>query len=124
MSITLGGITISDNMYLDGIENASLASLQSERTVDGLSLTAAKATPGGRLLTLGSVVDSSIMGIWCQSVIDEIKAIEAVPQVIELNYHGDTYNVIIESVDFTQLFKFEPVTENKKYTGQVTLKEV
>lgn len=124
MSITLGGVTISDNMYLDGINNAALISAQQYRSIDGLSLVLSKKQSGGRTITLGSVVDSSVMGIWCQSVVDAVKLLEGDNSVLVLDYHGDTYNVLITGMEFTQLFKFEPVTSNKKYTGTITMIEV
>lgn len=124
MTITLGSIAINENMYLDGINNAQVVATNQYRTIDGLSVPLIKETPGGRALTLGSVVDSSTMGIWCQNVVDEIKAIEALGQVLILDYHGDIYNVIITSVEFDQLLKWEEVSPTKKYTGVINMLEV
>lgn len=124
--ITLGGITISDNMYLGGITQSQQIAYQQVRTVEGLSKLTTVSLTGGRNLTLGTVsMNSAIQGIWCQSVIDQLKDLEKTNIDCVLDFHGDTYNVrIIDTTDFTQMFQFEEVSPDKKYTGSIKMIEV
>jgi len=124
--ITLGGVTISDNMYLGGITEAKQVAHQQERTVEGVSKLRVVPTPGGRIITLESQnLNGSIQGIWCQSVIDEVKILEAANVAYTLDHHGTTYTVkIVDTTGFRPLFSFEPVTPNKKYTGKLITIEV
>ena len=124
--ITLGGIVISDNMYLGGVTQARQVVPQQLRTSEGISLLTVHATPGGRTLTLGTTnLNGATQGIWCQSNIDEIKDLEATNVPVVLNHNGDIYNVrIVDTSDFTQFFQNEPVSPNKKYTGKITMIEV
>jgi hypothetical protein len=125
MAITLGGVTINDNMYLDGIEKAQLTQVEQLRTVDGNSIVRVKATPGGRTLTLGTQNrGGATQGIWFSQVIDQVKSLEALAQPVVLDYRGDTYNVLIVETDFVPFLQYEPEGSCKKFTGSITLLEV
>lgn len=124
--ITLGPVVISDNMYLEGVEKANSVSVEQVRTVDGESYLTVVPSPGGRTLTLGtSQLNGATQGIWCQTVIDEIKALEATGNAQTLSYQGEVYVVVISSTSsITQMFQREPLGPNKKYTGVINLIEV
>src|SRR6056297_2596890 len=109
--ITLGGVQISDNMYLRGVTEHPQVAFQQERTVEGISKQIVVPTPGGRTLSLETQqLSGSIQGIWCQSVIDAVKELELTGGVYELDHHGAVYQVrIIDTSQFTPLFQFEPV---------------
>ncbi len=123
--ITLGGIEISDNMYLGGVTQAKQVSFKQSRTIEGVSILRTVATPGGRVLTLGTTfLNNATQGIWCKSTIDEIKLLELQLLTIVLDHHDTIYNVkIIDTTDFAQMFQWEPVSESKKYTGRLTMIE-
>ena len=124
--ITLGGVEISDNMYLGGVTEARQVAYQQEITVEGISKLRVMPTPGGRTITLETQqINGSIQGIWCQSVIDALKELEAANQTYILDHHGDEYYVkIVDTTGFRPMFSFEPVTPNKKYTGKLITIEV
>jgi len=123
--ITLGGIDISDDMYLDGLESALLVSVEQLRTIDGVSIIKTKPTPGGRNFTLGSQNKSgATQGIWCSETIDLIKALELASQVVSLDYRGTVYSVIITGAKFAAFHQFEIEGPYKKFTGNISLTEV
>lgn len=124
--IILGGVLINENMYLEGIEKATPYHIDTQRTVDGVSVSRAFPTTGGRKLTLGTSSEGgSVQGIWCQRVIDQVKQVQQQGNAVLLDYHGTQYTVFIVSTDsLTQMFKYEPVTPDKKYTGTLNLTEV
>ena len=124
MTITLGGITIDDDMYLSGVETNSQVALEQMRTIDGVSVVRVKPAPGGRTLSLGTQNQGgAIQGIWNWSVIEQIKALEVQAQSVILSYRGLTYSVYITGTEFTPFLQFEPEGPNKKFTGSVSLLE-
>jgi hypothetical protein len=124
--ITLGGITISDNMYLSGDVESGGVVHQQKRTIEGVSSILISQKIGGRAFTLGSdMAGGSVMGIWCKSLIDSIKALELAGLPQQLNYRGTIYSVyIVDTSGFTPLFKWQEESATKAYTGQLTLIEV
>lgn len=124
MTITLGGVTISDDMYLSGLESNSQVSVNQQRTIDGLSVVRVNSNPGGRIFTLGTQNRSgAIQGIWEWSVIDQIKDLELAAQSVILDYRGSQYTVYITGTNFEPLLQFEVESSSKKFTGTVSLLE-
>lgn len=122
--IYLGGIEISDNMYLDGINDAALSASSQKRLLGGGSVVFIQPQIGGITFTLGSQTQKGIQGIWCQNVIDLLKPIEALATAVILDYHGDLYDVVIKEMTFTPIFQNQSESTNKIFTGTITLIEV
>jgi len=113
-------------MYLSGVTQARQISYQQNRTVEGASVLSTVPTPGGRVLALETTqLNGAIQGIWCQAVIDDIKLLEAVNNVVDLVDNGVTYSVkIVDTTQLSQLLQFEPVSPTKKYIGRIEMIEV
>lgn len=124
MTITLGGVTISNNMYLDGRETRPSVAVEQVVTIDGTSIIRTRALNLGGHFTLGSQSSGAVQGIWCLSNIKDIKALEQLAVAVVLDYHGTLYNVVIESTNFSPFFQWEPEGPGKKFTGTVSLIEV
>lgn len=125
MTITLGGVDISNNMYLSGLESAPLVSVEQVRTIDGVSYVRSTPTPGGRTFTLGTQSKTgTVIGLWCSTVIDQVKVLESLADPVTLDYRGDIYEVIIVETSFDPFHAFEVEGPNKKFTGTITLIEV
>lgn len=124
--ITLGGITLNSSLYLAGIESAALTSSTQYVSIGGVSRVAIKPLVGGRTFTLGTVnQNGALQGSWCQSVIDQIKELEQLASQVTLDYHGDTYQVLITSTASIEQYESRvPVSPTKKYIGSITLIEV
>lgn len=121
----IGPLTLSDNMSFVGDVESSQVIYEPQRTIEGLSKVTITEKIGGRIFTIGSdLSDGSTMGIWCQSDIEDVKALELsrAPQTIIAN--GKTYSAyIVETTNFTPMFKQEPSGPTKKYTGTIKLIE-
>ena len=125
MTITLGGLDISDNMYLSGLESAQLVSVEQLWTIDGNSVVRSKPLNGGRRLTLGSQNQSGVtQGIWCLEDIQQVQVLEQLAQSLVLSYRGTDYNVIITGTTFNPLHQFEVEGPYKKFIGSISLTEV
>jgi hypothetical protein len=124
MTVSLGGVLLNDDLYLDGIENAKKLAVTRYTHLAGTSTTVAMPLSGGRTLTL-MTTSSPLQGIWCQSQVDQIKAIEGTGAQVTLTYRDrGNFEVIISGTNFKQFNKRESVNPNKKYTGSVTTVEV
>jgi hypothetical protein len=124
MTITLGGITISDNMYLSGLETNKQVIVDKQRNIDGVAIVRVKPTPGGRELTLGTQNQGgAIQGIWEWSTIEQIKSLELLAQSVILNYRGTNYSVYITGTDLSPFLQFEIEGASKKFTGVINLLE-
>ena len=123
---TIGAVDIGNNMYLAGLEDAQLTSSTQVRTLKGLSHTMINPLFGGRPLSIGSINSGgAIMGLWCMSTIEAVKALEQTGLEQELDYGGDIYNVLITgNSGFTPLIASEPEGPSKSFTGQFFLTEV
>lgn len=123
---TLGGVDIGPNMYLDKVLDAPSTSSSQVRTVKGLSTVFINPLQGGRNLTIGTLsANGSIMGIWCQSTIEAVKALAQSALAVDLVYGGDTYSVlIVGNSGFKPLRNSDPEGPSKSYTGQFFLTEV
>lgn len=126
MTITLGALTINDDMYLDGVVQAKNISYEQKRSIEGVSAVSTKVIVGGKLLTLGTTNErGATQGIWFQKEIDALKALELQNLVLTLDYHGAVYTVkIVDTTDFKQLQQFEPVHPCKMYLGKFSMIEV
>ena len=124
--ISIGAIVLNESLYLSGIENANNVAVSQSRTLGGGSVVQLMTLDGGRSLTLSTInADGSITGMWCQSQIDDIKALEATGIHATLtNRDRGTFTVLIVSTNFQQYDQREPVHEFKKYTGSVALVEI
>lgn len=125
MTITLGSVTIDNNMYLNGIESATLVSVEQLWTIEGNSVVRTKPLNGGRKFTLGTQNQTgATQGIWCFETIEEIQALEQLAVDVVLSYRGTNYNVVITGSTFTPLHQFEEEGPYKKFLGTISLTEV
>lgn len=123
---TLGGLTISDDMYLGGLTESNGMSVQQVRSVKGVSALRTFGKPGGRTLTLASSqANNSIQGIWCSWLIDDLKTLQNTQTPVTLTHDADTYTVVItETHEFQPLHKYEQQGPNKRYLGKIKMIEV
>lgn len=122
--ITLGPVVISDSMILVGDVESSQVTYEQKRTVEGYSSTVVYPKPGGRAFTLGSDLSQNIMGIWCLSTLQEVQALALLRIKQTLLYRGASYTVwIVDTSNVTPLYKNEPESATKAYTGTIKLIE-
>lgn len=126
MTITLGGVLISSNMYLSGIETADTLIYDKKISLGGESDVRVLPLIGGRTLTLGTQNrDGATQGLWCKSTIDQIKAMQGTGIPLVLNYKGALFDVyVISTNDLVPFHQFEEESPTKKFVGKLTLLEV
>lgn len=90
MTITLGGITLSDHLVLLGIEEAPARAMSSQRTLGGRMVVAVgPSLTDGRSLSLQSENHLTL------AQITSIKALEASGQTVTLSHPRGTFSVIV-----------------------------
>lgn len=94
MAITLGGITLPDDLVLEGIENAAGVAMSTRRTLGGRRI----VTMGPSLITGRDLALQSENHLTLPQV-TAIKALEALGQTVLLVHPRASINVIITGVE-------------------------
>ena len=94
MTVTLGDITLSDSIVLDGLENSPVIAQSARRTLGGRMVLQVGATlSGGRILTLSG--DNH----WTLGQASAIRDIAALGQNVSLVHHRGTFTVLIVQIN-------------------------
>ena len=118
MTVSLGGIALSDELILDGIETATEVVITQRRTLAGVSNLTADPAPGGRQLQLQG--DNH----WDLAQVDAIRALRALMQPVQLVHHRGTFDVLIGAIDVDPSISYSNPDDTTWYTGTVTMIEV
>lgn len=95
MPVKLGDIILSNELLLDGLEEAPDVAVIQKRTVVGRSIVRVDPTPGGRQLTLSGENHVTL------EQITAIKQLAALGQLVRLEHHRGSFNVYIIGVKAT-----------------------
>ena len=85
----LGGITLSDDLVLSGLEDAVPVVVNQRRTVEGISILTVGANVGGRLLKLSGDKHFTLTQIVA------IQGVAALGQPVLLSHHRGDFTVMI-----------------------------
>jgi hypothetical protein len=120
MTVTLGALTLSDDLVLGGLETAPDLVVNQKRTLSGRSILQTAPISGGRTLTLSSERHCTL------AQVQAIKAMAALRQPVTLVHHRGSFTVLITAT------ALEPddgglhsnPTAGEWYSGDITLIEV
>jgi hypothetical protein len=117
MTVSLGGIVLSDHLVLD-IGPSGVAHSQ-RRLIGGASLLQVDGNSGGRQLTLGGT------NHWTLGQVEQIRALEAAALPVLLVHHRGTFSVVITSTaDLQPMRAYANPIGSDRYSGTITLIEV
>jgi len=123
--VYLNSVEISDNMVLEGIEQADPLIVEQLRSIDGTPYLRTYNNDGGRKLSLGTSETNRVQGIWYKYVLDDIKEIQKTKLPATLTYYGKTYIVMVVSTEnIKPMHAFEPPNDCKQFLGTIDLIEV
>lgn len=115
----LGTITdLSDDLVLDGLENAPGIVVNQQRTLTGVSVVQVGTNLGGRVLVMNGINHFTL------AQVNEIKALECTGQAVTLTHHRGTFNVLIVSATFTPARDLADPTDDDWYSGEISMIEV
>lgn len=122
--VTLGGVSLDDNLVLSGIEQNADSAYSVRELLGGPVVIQMDARSVGAELSLISPFNgSSRQGQYCQYQIDQLKAIAKLLQPVSLVHPRGTFTVYILDFDVTEREQNEEPHINKKYHGVITLQE-
>lgn len=118
--IFIDATQVSDNLYLEGVYNASSSIITQDYSIDGESVITGISLRGGEKFSITSQSDGGKQqGFWCQHQLDEINILKAAASPITVDYHGTAINAYIVSVNVRPKDINAPEGPNKKFTGKV-----
>ncbi len=122
MTVSLGGIVLSDDLVLEGLETARKVAYSSRRTLAGRHvLQVGPPLNGGRILSLQSenhITHAELLAI---------KAVEAVGAVVTLVHHRGVFSVLITAIELepdSSLANPADDSTDLWYSGTINLLEV
>ncbi len=118
MTVSLGGITLSDDLVLD-IGAAGVAYSQ-RRLIGGASVVQADGNSGGRTLILQGERPRFTL-----AQVEEIRSAQALGIPVELVHHRGTFTVLITDTSNLQAAEaYADAAADDWYSGTITLIEV
>lgn len=117
MTVTLGGIALSDHLILD--IGSTGVGFSERRLIGGASVVQLDGSSGGRTLRLGNERH------WTMAQVDQVRALESAALPITLVHHRGTFTVVIIDTSELELSqrRSDPAS-TAWFSGTITLKEV
>jgi len=117
MTVSLGGLALSDNLYLD-IGPTGVSSSQ-RWLIGGASVVQADGNIGGRTLILEGI------NCWTMAQVEQIRVMESQGLAVDLIHHRGNFQVFItDTSDLKPTRKYKNPVSTDWYTGTVTMIEV
>ena len=114
--MTLGNVTLSDHLILDGLETAPMVAHSQRRTLTGESVVQAAPMVGGRALSLRSENHLTL------EQINQVRDLAG--QVVSLVHHRGTFSVLVISIDVEAALDHADPKTDDWYSGTINLLEV
>lgn len=122
MTITLGALTLDDNLQLRGLEARPLVTHTVSRTILGRTIVETMQAPAGHALELTADDDgSAVRGVFLRSDVDSILALRDSGAVVLLVHPRATLNVMVTGVDVDPVFDVNDPAADWWFTGSVQL---
>ena len=115
---TLGSVTLSDDLILEGLETAPPIAHSQRRTLTGESVVQAAPVSGGRKLALAGDNHFTLADI------EAVQALAGAGQPVTLTHHRGTFTVLIVSIEVEPAFNHADPQPGDWYSGRINLIEV
>ena len=115
MTVTLGGIALSDHLILTGLDSGPLVTYSITPTLGGNAIIQSDANDptGGIKLTL--VSDNSL-------TLAQVQAIRGLRgQTVELVHYRGTFNVIVLDTPVTPVINYADPVDDDWFSGEITM---
>ena len=114
--MTLGGVTLSDHLVLDGLETAPLIAHSQRRTLTGESVVQSAPMSGGRALSLRSENHLTL------EQINQVRALAG--QAVTMVHDRGTFTVLVVGIDVEAAFDHADPKTDDWYSGTINMIEV
>jgi len=116
---TLGTLTLSDHLILDGLESAPPVAMSVRRTLGGRAIVQSVGLPDtGRELTLSGDYHFTL------AEITNIRVLAQLNQPVELAHHRGIYQVLVTGIEAEAAFDYADPEDDDWYTATITMIEV
>jgi len=117
MTISIGGLTLSEDLALD-IQSAGVGYSQ-RRLIGGAQVVQADGADGGRTLTLSGE------NHWTLAQVEALQLLQSAAMPLTLVHHRGTFEVLItDTSDLTPVFDYADPEDDDWYTGSISMIEV
>jgi hypothetical protein len=125
MTVSLGGITLSDDLRLTGTKNQPRIAGNVRITLGGRAVAQGTPIASGRQLVLEAVRDGdAILGYFTGTQVDQICTLRDNMTTAALVHHLGTFQVIVTAVDVDDLKGVADPAAAAEYFGTITMIEV
>lgn len=127
MAVTLAGITLNDNLYLEGVDDDPPVLSSTRNLLGGNNVVQLQAKLSGPAMRLTSFGPNPRIGWFCQHQFDSIRTIARAGNAVSLTHDrkGTIQVIILDIVDVEQLDSNIPQSNpNKRFSGSIILQEV
>ncbi len=115
---TLGTVILSDDLVLDGLENAPVAASSQRRTLGGESVVQVAPVTGGRNLALVGENHFTL------DQLQQIRSLARTGQQVTLTHHRGTFNVLIVGIEAAPAVDVSDPDSGAWYSGTINMIEV
>jgi hypothetical protein len=117
MTVTLGGVTLSDELTLT--IGQLPAGISQRRLIGGASVVQADGSSGGRTLTLAGEHH------WTLAQVEQLRSLQAAGQELTLVHHRGTFQVVIaDTSELSPSIEYANPTAADWYSGSISMIEV
>lgn len=125
MTVSLGGIALSEDLTLDGVVNQPNALLQADQTLGGSVAISWISRSAGRELILQSVNSgNSISGFFTGEQVSQIMEFRDTVQAVTLEHHLGIFEVVVVELGLSPATGTVNPTNDSWYVGTVQMIEV
>ncbi|MBV5328493.1 MAG: hypothetical protein JZU65_12810 [Chlorobium sp.] len=116
MTVSLGGIALSEHLALSGLESAAVT-VNQRRTLTGVSVLQSASSPGGRTLILTGDIHFTF------AQVTALRDLSAMAQPVVLIHHRGTFTVLITAIEAETIIDYADPHPEDWYSCTITLIE-
>jgi len=125
MTVSLGGITLSEDLELNGVINNPNVLAQINQTLGGNIVIDGLTMFSGKELVLGSTSSAnSFSGFFIKEQVDQLAVFRDTLQTLELIHHLGVFSVIITEIELQVVNERVDPDSSTWYIGTVTMIEI
>lgn len=120
MTVSIGGMALSDDLVLDGLETSRPAAVSVRKTLGLKTVVRSLAgeTTGGRLLTLSGEYHFTL------AELSAIRDLQATGSALSLVHHRGTFTVVILAIEAEPATVYANPGSDAWYSATITLQEL
>jgi len=120
VTVSIGGIVLSDHLFLPGLKNLPSRAMSARTTLGGRPVVQSIPLAAGQILELVDPGDGT--GLFTGTQIDSINVFRASGNIVSFVHHLGTWKVIVEEVEVEQDDGYNDPINADTYIGTITMR--